>query len=330
MATGANLQQGRGIQVTNLPARSDVSEGAGQVFDALGDVGDKLRAGARPALAAKARQLGAREGMDAAAGGEARSRMWDFGEIAAAREQAYGQAYMAGVSNDFDAQEAEVRRRNQANPEGYEAEMQAVRSGFIQGADPAYAVDLEQYAMRRGQAGLSAVADQAAQVQITEANNALVERLGGLEGRALGLIDEGREQTIEYEFIRDEYESLLEMRVNNPQIPYSREEADADLREFQVRGQSRAVARQVRDVLDAEGSIAALDFVAELQADPDIDPAARPAIVQAAREAANAGITAMQQRVNITNTERNQREAELARLVDEDVAGITLSGDNLK
>lgn len=327
MATGANLQQGRGIQVSNLPARSDVSEGAGQVFDALGNVGDKIRAGAKPALAAKARQLGAREGMDAAAGGEVRSRTFDFGEIAAQREAAYGQAYLAGTSNDFDAQEADVRRRNQANPEGYEAEMQAVRSGFIQGADPAYAVDVEQYAIRRGQAGLSAVADQAAQVQITEANNALTARMGGLEGRALGLIDEGNERTIEFEIIKDEYEQLIETRVANPQIPYSREEADADLREFQVRGQSRVVARQVREVLESEGSIAALDFVNELQADPDLDPAARPAIVQAAREAAHAGIAAMQQRVNIANTERNQREAELARLVDEDVAGITLSGE---
>jgi hypothetical protein len=327
MATGANIQPGRGREVTNLPPQVDVRSNAAQVWGEVQSTAEKLQDGLRPGLVRRAQQLGQQEGADAADGGGPRSRLFDFGQVAAAREEAYQRAYIAGVSNDFDAQEAEIRRANPADPEAYERAMQEVRLGFIRSADPAYAVDIEEYVQRRSQAGFATIADRAASVRLQEADNALVERLGGLEGRALGLIDSGQERTIEFEIIRDEYEQIIRQRAANPALPYSDVEAEADLRDFSLRGQGRAAARYVREIAETEGAVAALDEVARLRNDPEIDPAARPAIVEAASEAANAAISEMQRRQNILSTERAQREAETNRLIDEDVASIQLTGE---
>lgn len=279
MATGANIQPGRGRAVSDITPGIDFQNGERELWDTAGKLARKVEDTVRPGLIRKAQQLGAEEGRDWAAGGERPERgLLSFGELAEARERASGQAYIAGMTTDYDRQEADTRREFGADLEGYENRMRAVQSGFIQNSAPEHAVELEQYMDRRREAGRADVADRIARVSLQKADNALVERAGRLEGRALELIGDDRQDTIEYEIVTDELERVYRSRAENPAIAYSMEEADGDLRDFSGRAKATGITRRVLDTLRTDGVPAALDMLDDvLRGGSFVSPSADPA-----------------------------------------------------
>lgn len=264
MATGANLQPGRGNQTTAPAPTVSLDTGEADLWRGVGKLADKGTDILTAKQVRKAKQIGAEEGAAYAAGGPRPSRgLMSFGAVADARQQASQQAYVAGVSTDYDGQEAAIQTANQFSLDGYDKQMSAVKSGFIQGADPEHAVQLEQYFDRRIQAGRAAIADNIGRVSTQRANMAMVERTGSLEGKLLDLIDNGQANTSEFQFLQDEMRQQYAERVNNPSIPYSQAEADNDLNDFAGRAAARASVHHITEVLHTEGQDAAL---AELQA----------------------------------------------------------------
>lgn len=269
MATGANLQPARGRQTTANAPTVNTDTGEAGLWRSVGQVGQEIEALSKPGLIRSAQWHGAEEGAAYAAGAEKPKRgPLSFGEVAEARERATTQAYIAGVSTDFDTREADVQRENPFSVEGYERRMAEVRSGFIQSADPEHAVQLEQYFNRRVEAGRSSIADAVSRVAIEQANAAMVERTGMLEGKLLELIDRGEGNTVDYRLVQDDLRQQYAERVNNPAMAYSQVEADNDLNEFMGRAAARASVFHVRQVLRSEGADAALAALQELRVGP--------------------------------------------------------------
>jgi len=264
MATGSNMQPGRGNATSNIGPRVDLDTGEDRLWDSVGRLADQVTNAAKPGLIRKARQLGAEEGAEYAAGGaKPHHGFLSFGDVAEAREQAATQAYMAGVTTDYDGQEAAVQQANTHNVQGYEQQMAAVRSRFIEEAAPEHAVQLEQYFNRSIQVGRANISERVGRVVAQRANQAMVERTGSLEGKLLDLIDQGLGSSVEFEIINDEVRQQYAQRVANPEIAYSQAEADKDMSDFQGRAFARAATHHVRQILRTDGPDAALQ---ELQA----------------------------------------------------------------
>jgi hypothetical protein len=330
MATGANIQPRRDNGVTaNVPS-IDLDDGAADMWRSVGRLADQIGQGQTANLRRIAERRGAEEGAAVAAGELEPPRrglmeaLLSGSEVYQARQAAFQQAYMAGTQTDFDGQEAEVRRRNVANPQGYEREMQALRSGFIQGADPEYAVDVEAYANRRIQAGLASVADAAQSVALREATTEVATRQNLLATRLTDLIRDGQEATVEFEFLRDEREQLIQQRLANPAIPYSQAEADEDEREFITASKAALYTRDAVATLRSEGPDAAIATLQEILTDPDIAASERSAVFESARAAVNQEIDLASDRANLANAARSRREQEMQRRIEDDAAAIEI------
>lgn len=327
MATGVNLQPGRGREVSNLPPTVSLRTGEAELWEAVGDVADKITDANKPNLIRRARQRGAEEGRAHQAGeiDAPRRGLLSFGQAQEAREAAYHQAYFAGTTNDADSRDNDLRREYANDVEGYERAASEMRSAFIQAAPPEFAVDIENYLNRRITSGRAEIADRQAAVATREADNALVARIGHLDGEALRLIESGRFESPEYAAATDELEARINDRVANPAIAFSQEEADALLADFTRRSHATAAARYVRDVLRDEGSAAAYDALEDLKPDGADSPEGWLAF-NSARDALNRELSLEQQRRSDEDSTRGHAEREMGRLIDEDIGSLQLTG----
>lgn len=329
MATGANLQQGRGIQVSNITPQVDLRNGEAEAWAEAGKTFDRWGQDLKQKQVTKARQAGAEEGRALAAGEiEMPKRgILSFGEVAAARETAVRDAYLANTATAADDREREVRTLFGHDLQAYEKAMGAVRSGFIAGSPHEYAVDVENYLNRRMSVGKADIAENVSRVAIAEADGALRARAAKLESQLTEFIDQGKIDTPEYGSVFEELEQQYRQRAGNPAIAYSEEEADADINEFMGRAKATAAAVRVRGILASEGVDAALAAVQETYDDNRLNPAQRILAGNTAREEVNRRLTIENQRRNETESRRNALERENDRLIDEDVASIKLTGE---
>lgn len=328
MATGRNIQPGRGREVTNLAPMVNLDTGEDRAWGALGRVADQVRDAAKPGLIRAAQAAGAREGVNQAATGEKPQRgLLSFGQVAEARIEASTRAYLAGMSTDFDGREAQVRTEFAHDVEGYRRKMADVRTSLIQTSDPDHAVEIETYINRRMQIGEADVAERVSRVSTERANRALVERIGSLEAKALGLIADGRSQTIDFQLIQDEILQQYRARAANPALPYSDEEMQNDWRGYLGRASAAGAVHHARSLLQAEGEDAALAWVQTLRDDQDIPVEHRLLATNAAREALNADISLAHQRVSIAEAKRQTELRELGRRIDDDAASIEMTGE---
>lgn len=328
MATGANLQQGRGIQVSNITPQVDLRNGEAEAWAEAGKTLDRVYDTAKPNLTRKARAAGAEEGRALAAGEIERPKrgLLSFGEVAAARETAMRDAYLASVATDVDDREREIRTQFGHDLQAYERTMVGVRSGFIQGSESEFAVDVENYINRRMGVGKADIAENVSRVAIAEADGALRARAAKIESQLRELIDQEKVDTPEYEALNEDLAQAYRQRASNPAIAYSDEEADADYAEFAGRAKATAAAVRVRGILQTEGADAALSAVQEIYDDPSLSPAERILAGNTAREEVNRRLTIENQRRNETESRRNAMERESDRLIDEDIASIELTG----
>lgn len=230
MATGQNVQPRRGIEVSNLAPQVNLDTGEAENWQRAGQVFDKLTEAAKPDLMRRAAARGQAEGMAIAAGErEYSAPRFQFGEAAAARQAALETAYNARTRQDIDAREREVRRQFRYDPDGYDAAMKEVVSGFIQGAPSDFAVDVEGYAQGKASEGLTWVADQRSARDEQEVIQATATRAATLQERLVALAAQpGGRDSDAYIEARAEYADLQDQRQNNPAILYSEDQRAAD------------------------------------------------------------------------------------------------------
>ena len=229
MATGQSAQPGRGMVLTNLTPGADLRTGEGELFQQGERLLAKYEEANKTNLIRRAQQRGAIEGAAVADGAPMPERGFLFtGDVAEARTAALQSAYTARVRTDFDAREAQVRQQFRYDPEGYEAEMGRVRSGFIQGAPPEYAVDVETYAGERLQRGLEAVSSARMVRDDQEVVQALSVRHAKLGEDLVALAARGDTSSMEFLETQAEYIALQDQREANPAILYSTEQRIAD------------------------------------------------------------------------------------------------------
>lgn len=324
MATGANIQPGRGREVSALPPTVDLDDGSGRMWAAVGRLADQITTVTKPALVDRAGRIGREQGAGVARGEMEAPQpgLLSFGDVYEARANAFQSAYLASTANEVDLREAEVRNEFSHDVEGYQRRMAEVRSGFIQGAVPDYAVDVEAYINRRMAAGQASVAEAAQAVQLREAATEVATRQNLLSTRLTEMLRDGRGQTVEFELLRDEREQLIQQRLANPAIPYSPAEAEEDEREFVTASKAALYTRFAVETLRSEGPDAAIANLLEILTDADISASQRSAVFESARAAVNQEIDLASDRANLANAARTRREQEMQRRIEDDAAAI--------
>lgn len=229
MATGQNLQPGRGNDTSNLPPQVNTRTLEPDVWEAAGKVFDRLSDAAKPNLIRRAQARGVIEGTEIAAGErEYKAPIFQFGDVAAARQAAVESAYQARTRQDIDARLDSLRREHRYDPEAYEAASREAVSGFIQGAPSEFAVDVESYAQGKAASALGAIADARTVRDEQEVVQALGVRAGTLSERMIALAAQGKMADPEYTEALAEYQALQDQRAGNPAVLYSEDQRLAD------------------------------------------------------------------------------------------------------
>lgn len=328
MATGQSAQPRRGVEVSALAPTANVDTGEAQVWGALGQLADQITEAQKPGQIRRAQQKGAEEGQEAAASGGQlpQAGLLQFGDVYEARRDAMERSYRAGVENDIDAAESEVASRNMHSIEAYEREMTAVRSAFIEKADPQFAVAIEDYANRRLTAGRARITDNVQRVAMQEAQLELAGRYGALTGQMIALSREGRTRSVEYQLLKTDLDELQAARLANPALPYGPAQAAEDERELRVSGVAALYAHHAEDVLQNEGPDAALATLEGILKDPELAGEIRQPAFEAARAAVNQMIDVSTDRANMANSARTRAESEMQRRIDDSAAAIEVGG----
>ena len=334
MATGQNLQPNRGAVTSDVTPSASLGTGETEMWQAASRLADQVNELAAPIVRRKAEEIGKREGAAAAAETAAgrpaampRSLL-PFGDAFEARTAAAGAAYQAGVRSDFDAREAQARINNPANVEGYEREMSAIRSTFIQNAEPEYAVDVEQYAINRVTLGRTDVAQAASNVRLREEAATLSGRMSALGRQMADELSESGTQTVKFEILRAEYEDVRDMRLSNPAIPYSETEAEEDRRELEVAQKAAIYTRFARDQLRTEGAPAALASLQGILMDDAIDESERAVVFQRVRETINQEIDLITDRANMARSAQTRREEAMTKRIEDSAAAIEVGAED--
>lgn len=286
MATGANIQPGRGNVTTNLSPTVDLRTGDAEAWDTVRRVADRYTEANKPNLIRRAQARGAEEGAAVAAGEMAmpdRGILFG-GDVAEARTAALGRAYTARISNDIDAREAELRREHRHDPEAYERAAGEMLSGFIQGSEPEFAVEVETYGRSLIQRGHAAVAGARSTRDEQETVQALGVRAETLKGRLIALASKaGGIGSEEYNAAWQEYSDLQDDRANNPAVLYSEEQRVADDAGVLDGVQSADVGRRAVEEYRANGGsmAAALRFLQANVLEGDVFEGVAPERVQA-------------------------------------------------
>lgn len=254
MATGANIQPGRGREVSNLPPQVDMRTGEAEVYESARRVFDSLADAKKPDLIRRAQARGAAEGLAVAAGEAMPERNFLFGgDVAEARTAALGTAYLARTKSDIDDREDALRREHRYQPEAYQAASAEVASTYIQNAPPEFAVEVEAYVRDRTSAGFSAIANARQLRDDQETTQSLSVRAARLDERLLALVKEGKEDSFEFLQTRAERGALQMERTNNPVVLYSEDQRDADEQKLAVGMASAQALRGAVQEYEANG-----------------------------------------------------------------------------
>jgi len=215
--------------LSNITPGADFRTGEGELFEQGERILKKYEEANKTNLIRRAQQRGTVEGAAVADGAPMPERGFLFtGDVAEARTAALQSAYIARVRTDFDTREAQVRQQFRYDPEGYEAEMGRVRSGFIQGAPPEFAVDVETYAGERSARGLESVSSARIVRDDQEVVQALTVRHAQLSENLIALSARGDTDSMEFFETQAELIALQDQREANPAILYSTEQRIAD------------------------------------------------------------------------------------------------------
>lgn len=247
MATGANIQGGRGIVTSGVTPGIDFRTGEGQVWEEAGRVFEKYAEATKPDMLRRAAARGAIDGAAVADGAPMPERgLLSFGPAAEARQAALESAYTARIRNDIDARESQLRQEHRYDPDAYEQAAASMRSGFIQGAPPEFAVDVETYASDRVSRGAEVVRSARIQRDDQETTQALGVRTATLQEDMIAMAARGETGTPDFWRAQAEYETLQNQRESNPAIMYSPDQRVLDDEKL---GDAMTLATVNRDAL---------------------------------------------------------------------------------
>lgn len=336
MATGANLQGGRGNQVSNLPPTVSTRTYDAEMWEAAGKVADRLTEAAKPDLIRRAQARGAIEGAEVAAGlREYKAPRFQFGDVAAARQAAVESAYDARTRQDVDARLTALRQEHRYDPQAYEmAAGEAVR-GFIQGAPPEFAVQVETYAQGKAREGLQVVSNARIAQDERESNQALNVRAETLSERLIALPAQGKMGDPEFASTRADYDALQDQREHNPAILYSHEQRLADDDKLDSAILTANISRlSVNTYTDAGGGMAGYaaatrflrDEVLDGEAFKDLTPEARQRIYRDATTQLTQYSAVEREEKKVADEKDRQRRADQREKVGELRLDILLGG----
>lgn len=334
MATGQSAQPRRGTVLTDVTPGADFRTGEAEMLGTVERLANQITEAAKPGLKRRAEEIGAREGAAAAAQTAAGNPtaaprpLLAFGDMAEARMAAAEQAFQAGIRSDFDARENEVRLEHIADPAAYQARMAQVRSTFIQNAPPEYAVDLEQYAIDRTNEGAGAVSSRAASVQLSEQAATLAGRMASLGQQMVDETAANGGPTVRYQILRNEYDSLRQARLDNPAIPYSEAEAEADDRELATLGKAAVYTNHARNVLREEGAPAALTALQDILRDPELNESERAVVFERVRTTINGEIDLATDQANMSRSAQTRAEEAMRKRIEDSAAAVEIGDDD--
>lgn len=300
MATGTGIQQGGGIQTSRATPDVNLSTGAAEAFDALANLGRTIEETVvDPYLEDVAAQKGAKEGREIAAGTREYKRPLISGNnVAKARADALESAYTAGVRNDMDAKLSTARRENAYDPEGYEKKSKEIVSGFIQGAPPRFAVDVENYGNARARSHLDVVANERMQRDQQEVALTLNAREQSLAADMEAMAANGQYGSDDFARAQAEYTGILYDKTHNPTIAFTPEQADAAHSRVMDAVQSAVVGREAVGAYTAAGGGPAGRLTAHRQLEEefnatdgvfaDLPPARKLSLYNAAKKTVDA------------------------------------------
>lgn len=335
MATGQSAQQGRGMVLTNITPGADTRTGEAEAWDAGTRLLTKYAAANKTNLIRRAQQRGAVEGAAVADGAPMPERgLMYFGDVAEARTAALQSAYVANTRTDFDAAEARVRQENRYDPEAYETAMAQVRSGFIQGAPPEYAVDVETYANEQLQRGLAAVSSARIARDDQEVVQALAVRHGKLTEDLVAMAANGTDpMSVEWLTTVAEHTALQDQREANPAVLYSTEQRIADDEKLLDGMMLATIGRNAVETYNdmgrgLAGYAAAARFLEEEvlngEAFADVDPGRRAKMYRDAVTELRAFSTADREERRVAEEQERQRRAEIRAAGDSAVLDASL------
>ncbi len=336
MATGANLQGGRGNQVSNLPPTVSTRTYDAEMWDAAGKVADRLTEAAKPDLIRRAQARGAIEGAEVAAGlREYKAPRFQFGDVAAARQAAVESAYDARTRQDVDGRLTALRQEHKYDPQAYEAAASEAVRGFIQGAPPEFAVQVETYAQGKAREGLTAISSARVARDEQEVVQALGVRATTLSERMIALAAQGKMDSDEYRSAQTEYGELQQTRADNPAVLYSQDQRIADDDKLDSEVLTANISRlSVNAYTDAGGGMAGYasatrflrDEVLDGEAFKDQTPEARQRIYRDATTQLNQYSAVEREEKKVADEQERQRRAEQREAVGELRLDILLGG----
>lgn len=330
-AAGTGLPTSRG-DVATTPANMN---GMGMAEQAAADALSRVQAGFRgitEALEPAAQQAASTIAEQDVQSGQFRERMAITGA-----DQAYNQALrqgtMAKLGNDRDNDLDALRLEHAFDPDAFQQAASSYRSAALDAAVPGglaveWATDFD----RRSTSILSTIRTARANVDLEESKGALNARrerlvtdmVTGSAGRSLSeaLADPSITDALtQLGGVHDELAA-------NPAFGVSPEEAETARASDIARVKAGAVTAGLINTLRTEGADAALEGLQNLLTDEalPLDRSERQLAFNAARDA-------VQQEIGLSNQRRNQQEAaqaqaerEVGRMIDEDVARVSASG----
>lgn len=330
-AAGTGLPSQRGQVATTITDTAGYGAGeaaAAEAFaraaDGLGRIMDRLEPSANEAAKAIAEQE--------VAAGNFEQRI-----VLTGADAAYNNAMRTGrlaqLSNDADRDLDALRAENLLNPDGYRDAAANLRRAALENSIPgelavAWATDFD----RRSNGHLSVIRNARAAADLDEAKAGLTTRLDNLISETVNirpgaaLADVMADDQVQANILQ--ITRGFDELANNPAFGVSAEEADAKRTEAMQRIAAGAVSAWAVDILRREGSDAALGALQGVLTDEAMgDRDTRQLAFTTAREAVNQELNLTNQRRGQQASERAAAEQDLARLVDEDVAQVELTGE---
>lgn len=331
-ANGTGLPVNRGQVASTITDMGAFGTGEALAADALtraAEAADKIEAGLQPIANQRAK---AQAEQDVLAGvfQERMSLTMD----AAAYNVALRQGTQARLANDADRDLDELRATHLLDPEGYQAaaaeyRTNALGSGVVPGSlAMEWSVDFD----RRANGHLGVIRNARAAADLEEAKTGLIARIDRLTDDTLNI----RPGASIAEVMADPQVEANIMQITlgyenlrtNPAFGMSDEEIDAKADETIAKIKAGAVSAWAVEGLRTEGADAALARLQGVLTDESLgDLQTRQLIFNAGREAVGQELNLSNQRRQQAASERNLREQEALRLIEEDVANVELTGD---
>lgn len=332
MAMGTGLPGERGQVATTITDMDAYGAGEEAAARALAQAADGL-AGLVQVIEPAAREEAKTIAEQKVAAGEFQQRVAITGA-----DQAFNEAMrtgtMARLSNQRDADLDRLQIEHAFDPDGFERAAADYRTSALNAAVPG-ALAMEWGADFDARAGrtLSTIRAARAEADIREAKGATEARIERLTSETIAL-GEGRslaetlaDETVQGNLlqIQLQYEGL----AGNPAFGMSEEEANLARDEVVGRIKAGAVAAEAVSILRTEGSDAALARVQSILTDDSLPltRAERTLAFNTARDAVNQDLNIANQRRNQAAAEQSEREREIMRMIDEDVALVELTGE---